>query len=626
MPRFKACLVSLPWDYYQSPSIAIGCLAAYARRAGFAVDAFHFHLAAAALFDLNRYDLIAYKFPVIGEAFSAMRVMPERKERLAEYARKAFPDAEACADRMTGVLRILYESVDWSRYRLVGLSLHFAQLFSSLLFAEWIKRDHPEVTVILGGGSFSEKLGRSVLDRFPQVDLGHHGEGEEPFVALLDALRRKDPGFQPTIPGLIYREGGKVRVVPKKPLADLGGLPDPDYSHYFKLRNTLPALKGRAISVYLPVEMSRGCIHRCAFCNFNFQCSFRPRPIAEVAASVERLADRYRTNAFCLMALMIPTSHGEELFGRLTASGRDLRIFCESRAGLKKKHVRAMRDAGVAEVQIGLEALDTRLLRKMRKGTRLIDNLQIMKYSEELGLKGNSFIMLGFPTESQADVDRSVRAIDFASAYAPPSQVVSFTLREGSPVQLEPHKFGLYRVREAGLFSEVSFKPEEGTIDIRPEAQDGVEGIEFWYQDYRSRRKPRDYRKLLERIESWRSVYEKSRLAGHPPLYYLDGKTYLVLEDYRNLPPKPGRPDGRVYGRRSVLLEGSDRDLYLFCDGVRGLDEILDRFKARGEAAVRRALRRLVGEKWMFTEGGVYLSLAVRYGPAERRGAGFPWF
>jgi ribosomal peptide maturation radical SAM protein 1 len=622
----RACLLSLPWDYYQSPSIAIGCLAAYARKKGCEVDALHLHLEAAAFFDLRSYDLIAYKFPVVGEALAAMQLMPEEKDRLLAFSRKSFVDAEECSDRLVQVLRRLYDNYDWSRYRVVGLSIHFAQLFTSVMFASWIKRDHPGVRTILGGGCLTPGLARSLMERFPWIDWCHHGDGEEALVELLRGAECQSTGFEAEVPGLIYRTGVKIQCNPKRQFLDFHGWPDPDYDHYFRLKKKHPLLKGRSIAAYLPVEVSRGCVHRCAFCNFNFQSSYRARPFSEVGASMRRLSRSYRVNSFCLMALMIPVNQTEPFFDAIRSHGSGYRIFCEARANLSKQQLRVMKNAGVTEVQIGIEALDTPLLNKMKKGTQGIENLQVMKFCEELGLKTNSFLMIGFPTETQKEVDRSLKLIDFACGYAPLAQIAPFTLREGSPIDQNPRSYGLFNVQDAGLFSDFQFDGDRGQSQLVPQAQGQINGINYWYRCFRSHREPRDYSALMQRIKRWGKSYESSQASGRPLLSYLDAEEFLTIEDYRDLADRDHGAGRSPSGRTSYVLDGWKRELYLFCDSIRDFDAIRNRFPDLGSGEIRAVLNKLIRAKVMFGERKRYLSLAINAGPECRRFVPFTWF
>ena len=70
-------------------------------------------------------------------------------------------------------------------------------------------------TCIVAGGPHVSGSGEKALKEAPAFDLGVVGEGEETFLAILDAVRRKRPVRD--VPGLIYREGrdGPRRTPPR---------------------------------------------------------------------------------------------------------------------------------------------------------------------------------------------------------------------------------------------------------------------------------------------------------------------------------------------------------------------------------------------------------------------------
>ncbi|NLM46220.1 MAG: DUF4080 domain-containing protein [Firmicutes bacterium] len=114
-----------------------------------------------------------------------------------------------------------------------------------------LKQTNPEVTIVLGGPEVSYNA-EEVLSALPAADYLIAGEGEEPFVLLLQALLH---GKSPSgIPGLCYRSG--KRIVKAAPHTSAKEPPDPYTDAYFS------ALEGRI--AYL--ETSRGCPFSCAFC------------------------------------------------------------------------------------------------------------------------------------------------------------------------------------------------------------------------------------------------------------------------------------------------------------------------------------------------------------------------
>jgi len=58
-------------------------------------------------------------------------------------------------------------------------------------------------------------------------------------------------------------------------------------------------------------------------------------------------------------------------------------------------------------------------------------------------------------------------------------------------------------------------------------------------------------------------------------------------------------------------LEGRSREIYLYCDSVRSIQEILIQFKGLSKEKVARFLELMVGKRLMANEGSRYLSLAI---------------
>jgi len=593
----KGLLVSLPWTEYQAPCLPVGHLSSYLRERGFDVSARHDHLEFAIKFNNLDYDIFSHKCYAVGEAIFAAILFKKQREQILRFIDRSLPRGRRLVGRARRILREIYRSCDWSKYSVIGFSTNHAQLFASLLFASWLKRDHPNVRIVLGGSSVAGRLGKSIIEYFDFVDWCIDGEGEQALEALFKVLQKE--GTESSVPGLIYRTKDGVKVNDKVLLNSLSGFPDPDYDHYFEMLESVTSGPERPFMPYLPVEESRGCVNRCAFCNFNYYYSsnerhrpYRPRPAEEIASAIERLVTRYKTSSVYIVCLNLTSNSCRDLFSSLDAKKRDYRIFSQIHAGMPKEDISLMKRMGVMEVQIGLESFATSLLKKMNKGTRLIDNLEIMKFCEELGIRHNSNLMIGFPTETQAEVDRCTMAIDYAASYRPFKKMPKFELREGSPVHLNPRKYGIKSIRESALFG--SYLERE------------YRGINLWYKSFETGRKRRDYRALFKRIDKWRCDYEDARKMGLPLLFYSDFEEFLIISDNRE-------------GHFSIVLDGWRRELYLFCDQIRGHSAISERFSDIEERDLDKFLTYLFRMKLIFIEDGFCLSLAIRCRPGERR-------
>ena len=218
-----------------------------------------------------------------------------------------------------------------------------------------------------------------------------NGEGELPLSRLVRHLKDHQSHNEiPPIPGVVTRNAARDSAsVSFCQMETLTSLPHPDYDDYFRVLKTFAPEKTFFPTV--PAEISRGCWWRvpsgagkhsgCAFCNLNLQWDgYRSKGVSQVVSEVDHLTTRYKTLSVAFMDNLLPVKESEEIFARLGKLNKDFRFFAEMRGSTPRHVLEAMQVAGMHEVQIGIEALSTRLLKKLNKGTSTIQNLEIMKH------------------------------------------------------------------------------------------------------------------------------------------------------------------------------------------------------------------------------------------------------
>ena len=249
-----------------------------------------------------------------------------------------------------------------------------------------------------------------------------------------------------------------------------------------------------------------------------------------------------------------------------------------------------MAKAGMQEVQIGIEALSTPLLKKLHKGTTTLQNLEIMKNCEALGIVNNSNLILHFPDSSEQDVAQTLRTLEFVLPFRP-LKTVTFWLGLGSPVWQNPEAYGIKAVFNhphwAHLFPQEIFQ-----------------SLRYMIQAYRGdlgyQRKI--WQPVKKKVATWHKIYTELRKGPTPsPILSLrDGGDFLII--------RQGRLNAEPINHR---LTGTSRLIYLFCGHHRSLKKIRDRFPAFPEDKIVAFLKMMVAKKLMFEENNRYLSLAV---------------
>jgi len=592
----KTLLVAMPWADYQFPSIQIGCLLAYARQKGYWVEGAHLHLEAAAHFGFEKYDGVVRALSPVGDLIFASYYYPEHKREIIKHLNFKCEKPERNLEILFHIIHNIYRNVNWKIYDIVGFTITSEQVFASLLFAKWLKRDYPNIRIVFGGPLVNAQRGIGLLKCFPEVDWCVDGEGEVSFVSLLDCLSRGE-NVGDCVPGLVYRSGSGIRINPRQQLFTLEDLPDPDFKQYFKLLNNHSLIMGKEITPYLLIECSRGCMYNCAYCVRQvYWKGYRTRSPETVAGQIKRMVRRYGTGRIRFVDSLIPMKDSKQLFTNIAKHNCDYYMSFDVRADVRKEQLEAMRRAGICQVVFGFETLSTNLLKKMNKGIRFIENLQAMKFCEELGMEYYSNLILGFPTETQADIDESVNNIEYTSAYCPQLQCVPFKLYYGVPVYKKLRKYGISRIRNPKALNH-----------IFPRAI--VDDIFLSMKEFSSNHGDRDYGEFFRRLERWRKEYNQALLDGKNLLSYYDCNTYLRIEDYRS------KINGSAFATEqeaTLTLAEEARELYLFCDSYKSWDEIKKRFPKWDEREIKKVLNKLVKLKVMFREDDDYLSLAIR--------------
>ncbi|MBW1780621.1 MAG: RiPP maturation radical SAM C-methyltransferase [Deltaproteobacteria bacterium] len=452
----------------------------------------------------------------------------------------------------------------------------------------------------MGGSGCAGELGESLLHTVPEIDYVIRGEGELPLLQLMEAIvAHRDPSQFADIPGLIHKDTPPAEDAHQQ-LPHLDALPIPDYTDYFR---DLTSMGPRyAFLPRLPVEISRGCWWRkrgnlkggkgCAFCNLNLQWSgYREKSPERTALEIDTLVNRHQVLSIYFMDNLLPAKGLEKRFSAIQKLEKDLQLFSEIRADTSLSVLEAMGSAGMREIQVGIEGLSTRLLKKLNKGTTAMDNLEIMKNCEhpELpDLTGN--LILYFPSSDSRDVAETLNNLSFAFPFRP-LKGVSLWLGYGSPLWRDPDRYGIRLTGNHPNYRHLF--PSQ--VDQRSR---------FMMRGYHGgvRRQHQMWGPVQNKLAEWHRFYSQMhRQPGFRPiLSYKDGKDFLIIHERR-------LNDMDMTHR----LKGSSRAIYLFCETHRSVAEIVARFPRFGEDQIRTFLRMMVDKRLMFNEGEQYLTLAV---------------
>lgn len=288
------------------------------------------------------------------------------------------------------LMNILRESSDW-----VGFSCTSSSLPPLLLFLEEAKARFPEKTFVLGGSAVNQFPGQ-LMERFPWIDFIIRGEGEYPLVELLKGY---DYAF---IDGLVYRDNGEIYAnrLPGR-IKDLDALPYPDYSFfdYTKLNSGDIRFDG----FYL--LSSRGCAHRCTFCDIHNQWSDKVvfRSIADVVQEIKLIVEHTQCPFFKIVDdnFLLKKNRVIRFCEMLKEEQLEIYWGCSSTVrDIDESMMKTLKENNCIKLFLGVESTSDRILKTIgKKHTYQEAREKILRAREYFQVVTASFIW-GFPFEN----------------------------------------------------------------------------------------------------------------------------------------------------------------------------------------------------------------------------------
>ncbi|HYJ77994.1 MAG TPA: RiPP maturation radical SAM C-methyltransferase, partial [Longimicrobiaceae bacterium] len=427
--RVDVCLVSMPYAALPRPSLALGLLKAVLEDAGLRAVALYPNLWFAERVGIRRYHLCSAQAPtefLTGEWSFAEAAFPgaERDDeaylrsvgasvfRLPGYrgpggAARLVEDLRAIRDEATGFVDQAARRVLATGARIVGCTSTFEQHVPSLALLRRVRELDPGVVTMLGGANCETVMGQATHRHFRAVDYVVSGEADGLIAPLChDVLRRgRDIPAAELPPGVLgprHRDAPAAGPLARALFRDLNDLPVPDHGDYFA------ALEGSAlgpsITPGLPLETSRGCwwgaLHHCTFCGLNgSSMAYRSKAPERVLAEVRELERRHGISKFETVDNILDLAYFRTVLPELAGDGRPRRLFYEVKANLKRAQVQALAESGVTWIQPGIESLHSGVLRLMDKGVQGWQNVQLLRWAREFGVRMSWGMLWGFPGE-----------------------------------------------------------------------------------------------------------------------------------------------------------------------------------------------------------------------------------
>ena len=300
--------------------------------------------------------------------------------------------------------------------RVVGFSIMFSFLWPvarEILRA--IRAARPDV-ILVGGGEHFTGLPEYSMEQAP-VDFIVMGEGEEAAVELMDALASGRTDYE-NIPGLAWRQDGRVRVNPRRARhKNVDEIAWPAW-HLFDVKgyDEQELVNGIHKGLTIPILATRGCPYQCTYCSSPSMWTQRwlPRNPVDVADEIEHYVRTYGATNFPFQDLTaiirkdwIVTFCQELIRRRLNVvwqfpSGTRCEAIDDEVAPL-------LHESGGRHLAFAPESGSERTRGLIKKKMTTPALLAAVRASVRAKLNVTAFFVLGFPHDTREDIRGTVR-------------------------------------------------------------------------------------------------------------------------------------------------------------------------------------------------------------------------
>jgi len=268
---------------------------------------------------------------------------------------------------------------------------------------------------IMMGGCHATASGEEVLTESSEIDYVIFGEGEQVALDLCKHLAYKTPAKPSLVPGIGWREGGKIaRSIPSVPISPVDTIPFPardlvDLS-FFAPHSHMSVGKRRSTTMLT----GRGCPSHCIFCDAHLTMGRKNRAHSPeyVIEEMELLEKKFKMEFVVIEddTFTVDDARVEKICTLKIQRGLKLEWNCFARSfEMRPDLARLMREAGCRIVNFGVESGNAQVFKSVKKGGSLETIRQAVTACNDAGIRTMASFIIGHPTDTPKTVRETIR-------------------------------------------------------------------------------------------------------------------------------------------------------------------------------------------------------------------------
>jgi anaerobic magnesium-protoporphyrin IX monomethyl ester cyclase len=312
----------------------------------------------------------------------------------------------------------LKKQIETSKPDLIAIYVNLMTRINVLKLIKWIRTTEAlcNTKIILGGPEVKHHA----------EDLLHYGaaiivSGEAEQTMLEICNYYKQHGQLPvTVDGTIYMdaEGKVIANAERKLLKDMNQLPPPNRKK-INLQNYLNAWKTAHGYSTVSISTMRGCPYTCKWCSRAvYGGTYRRRSPQLVAEEIKQIKEAYNPDRIWFVDDVFTINH--KWLREFAAAIKEKQIIIPyeiiTRADrMDEEVIRLLKESGCYRVWIGAESGSQKIIDAMDRRVEVTKVREMILLAKKYGIEAGTFIMLGYPGETTADIKETINHLKLSS-------------------------------------------------------------------------------------------------------------------------------------------------------------------------------------------------------------------
>jgi anaerobic magnesium-protoporphyrin IX monomethyl ester cyclase len=282
---------------------------------------------------------------------------------------------------------------------IVGITCEARNFEEAVKIASFAKQKG-HITVL--GGLHISLIEGQILD-YTDVDFAVTGDGEIPLYQLVQAINEGKTDFS-SIPGLIFRQDGAVKVNPQTRIENLDDLPYPDYG-IAKIKN---------IEIY-PIITSRGCPYKCKYCTVGSisRGRWQPRSVKNIIGEIKHAIEKHNIKEFIIIDENFSQRMDRAVEFCKSMIEEGINIPWSVMEGMRadkidREVLKLLKKAGCDSIYFGIETVENSELEHIAGDKKMLVINRAVRLAHEEGFKVCGYFVVGLPGATYKTVMNSV--------------------------------------------------------------------------------------------------------------------------------------------------------------------------------------------------------------------------